>query len=119
MIFVVVAVVATASALATWAPLRAGAFCTPATHRARQVLALACAALALLGFGRFAYFVLWRGHRIVLDVVIGQMVAATFAAQAILLARARFPRRPVAIALGAWCAAIAVIAVTRAVHAFA
>ncbi|HTJ42417.1 MAG TPA: hypothetical protein VL463_10005 [Kofleriaceae bacterium] len=118
MIFVVVALVAFASAAATWGPLRAGAVCTPATHRARQGLALVCAALAVVGFARFIVFVVLRGHPAArLDVLIGQTIAATFALQAILLWRDRFPPRWIAIGLGLWCAAIAVLATIHAVRA--
>jgi len=120
MIFVVIALVSWMCTAATWAPLRAGAACTPATHRARQGLAVACAALAGLGFARFVYFVVLHGHRVAqASVILGQAVALTLAVQAVVLWRGVFPRRGLAVALGLWCAAIGVRAAVEAVHRLA
>lgn len=120
MIFLVVGVLMLACVVSTLGPLRAGARCTPATHRARQVLASACGLLALAGVARIVYFVGLRGHTPWQpSVAMGIAIDVVFAIQAVTLWRPVFPRRPVAVGLAVVCALIAVRALVETWRVFA
>lgn len=106
MLYLVIGLVEALCVVATLAPLRSGAVCTPATHRARAALGMVCALLCAVGLGRFVWFVVVQGHGIGFHVVVGQLVAASFALQALVLLRGLSLRPARALPLALLCAGL-------------
>jgi hypothetical protein len=113
MTYLIIAFVLALSAAANIAPLRAGAACTPATHRARQALGLACGALALAATAMFVRFVVVGGEAVTTNIVVGRVVTVLLAIECALLLRSTFPPRALAIGLAAADVAFAVAAVVH------
>jgi hypothetical protein len=119
MLYATIAIAQLLCAVSVLAPVLDGRACTPATHRARVGLGVVCCAFALLGWGRFAWFVVHLGHAIGADVVVGQTVAAVFAVHAVLLVWSIFPPRRVTFGLAALSVSLSMAAAVKAVLAFA
>lgn len=102
--------------LATLAPLRAGASCTPATHRARLAGGVVCLLLGALAARRFVSSFVLGSHPLDLDVVGGGASTLTLLTHGVLLLRRSALVGPGAWSLAAWTAGWAVIAAARALR---
>ena len=117
MLYAFIGLVEVLCVVVTLAPLRAGATCTPATHRMRVAFGVVCALLCAYSFVPFVRLVILGDHPINAIVVVGRIVAATFGVQAWVLIRSVRLSTPVAVALAAVCAALAIAAFVHAASA--